>query len=217
MLPFTAEQFFAVFEAWNRAVEPLPFIAYPFGIALLIAAIAGGRNAGPLISVVLALLWMIMGLGYHVTYFASINTAAYFFGALFVVQAGLLLNDARTGASIRFERRRRIDLRSGVGLLWAVYGLAGYSFASMAAGHAYPRVPVFGTAPCPTVIFTLGLLMMTRPPARWRLYVIPLIWSVIGGSAAILLAVPQDYGLIVAGLCAAGLLLLRRPSRETRP
>ena len=63
---------------------------------------------------------------------------------------------------------------------------------------------MFGVAPCPTVIFTLALLLLSN--ARWRLVFIPLLWSAVGGSAAVLLAVPQDYGLILAG---ALLLILR--------
>ena len=71
--------------------------------------------------------------------------------------------------------------------------------------------PLFGVAPCPTTIFTLGLLLLSN--ASWRLFVIPLVWSAIGGSAAVLLAVPQDYGLILAGAIAATL----RSSERLQP
>ncbi len=39
--------------------------------------------------------------------------------------------------------------------------------------------------------------------ASWRLLVIPLGWSLVGGSAAVLLGVAQDDGLILAGAIAA--------------
>jgi hypothetical protein len=35
-----------------------------------------------------------------------------------------------------------------------VYPLLGIRF-----GHSYPRAPLFGVAPCPTTIFTFGLLL----------------------------------------------------------
>ena len=38
---------------------------------------------------------------------------------------------------------------------------------------------------------------------------IPLLWTVIGSSAAVLLSVPQDYGLVVAGLIVLGVGLGR--------
>ncbi|MDH3195550.1 MAG: DUF6064 family protein, partial [Hyphomicrobiales bacterium] len=64
------------------------------------------------------------------------------------------------------------------------------------AGHAWPQTPMFGVAPCPTTIFTVGVLLLGPWHAvRWLL-VVPALWTVIGGSAAILLNVPQDFGLI---------------------
>ncbi len=47
---------------------------------------------------------------------------------------------------------------------------------------------------------------------RWLL-IIPAVWSVIGGSAAVLLSVPQDYGLIAAGLIALGIAVAGRRLR----
>jgi hypothetical protein len=60
------------------------------------------------------------------------------------------------------------------------------------------KVPTFGV-PCPTTIFTAGLLMLGPAPS-WRLAIVPVIWSAIGGSAAFLLGVSADYGLPIAGL-----------------
>jgi hypothetical protein len=63
------------------------------------------------------------------------------------------------------------------------------------------RIPTFGV-PCPTTIFTAGLLILASPRS-WRLSIIPMIWSVIGGSAAFLLGVRADYALPIAGLVLA--------------
>jgi hypothetical protein len=58
-------------------------------------------------------------------------------------------------------------------------------------------------------IFTFGLLLLTAPPlSRW-LFVIPFVWSLIGGSAAILLNVAQDWFLLVSGLIAVPLIVVR--------
>jgi hypothetical protein len=84
------------------------------------------------------------------------------------------------------------------------YALVVHPLIGLFGPHPYPATPLFGVAPCPTVIFTLALLLLSN--ARWRLVFIPLLWSAVGGSAAVLLAVPQDYGLILAG---ALLLILR--------
>jgi hypothetical protein len=58
---------------------------------------------------------------------------------------------------------------------------------------------MFGITPCPVTIFTLGLLLLARP-MYWWLLVIPVLWSLVGGSAAFLLRVPQDWVLLVSGV-----------------
>jgi hypothetical protein len=60
------------------------------------------------------------------------------------------------------------------------------------------------------MIFTAGVLMLATPRS-WRLSVIPVIWSVIGGSAASLLGVRADYALPIAGIALA-IFSLQRPS-----
>jgi hypothetical protein len=65
-------------------------------------------------------------------------------------------------------------------------------------GHRYPGVPSFGLTPCPVTLFTLGfLLIATTVPMI--LLIVPLAWSFIGGTAAILLNIPQDWALLVGG------------------
>jgi hypothetical protein len=63
------------------------------------------------------------------------------------------------------------------------------------------RIPTFGL-PCPTTIFTAGLLLLAAPHSR-TLAIVPIVWSVIGGSAAFLLGVSADYALPVAGAALA--------------
>lgn len=63
-------------------------------------------------------------------------------------------------------------------------------------------------------IFTFGLFLLTTEPIPRRLLVIPVVWSVIGGSAAFLLAIPQDWPLFVSGV--AVLALLRRDANHRR-
>jgi hypothetical protein len=68
---------------------------------------------------------------------------------------------------------------------------------------------MFGVAPCPVTIFTFGMLLMTTRRFSYWLLVIPFIWSLIGGSAAILLDVRQDWLLLVSGLIAVLVIVIR--------
>jgi Family of unknown function (DUF6064) len=75
------------------------------------------------------------------------------------------------------------------------------------AGHAYGELPMFGITPCPATIFTFGMfLLTTKPIPRWLL-IISFVWSLIGGSAAFLLSVPQDWLLLVSGLISMPLIV----------
>jgi hypothetical protein len=68
---------------------------------------------------------------------------------------------------------------------------------------------MFGVAPCPTAIFTFGLLLWVVDSVPAYLLIIPLLWSFLGMSAAINLQVPQDYGLVVAGVLGTALILIQ--------
>ena len=90
-----------------------------------------------------------------------------------------------------------------------MYAAIVYPLIGISTGHAYSELPVFGVTPCPVTIFSFGMfLLTTRPVSSWLL-VIPFIWSLIGGSAAILLNVPQDWLLLVSGFIAVPILIVR--------
>ena len=63
--------------------------------------------------------------------------------------------------------------------------------------------------PCPTTIFTFGILLWTDKRIPKYLLVIPLIWSIIGFGAALNLTIVEDYGLLVTGLVGTALILIR--------
>ena len=95
------------------------------------------------------------------------------------------------------------------------YGFV-YPLLNIAFGHPYPATPTFGV-PCPTAIVTIGLLLTVRGGPPVSLSLIPLVWSVIGGSAAMLLAVWTDYALVVAGIALGGVLLAELLTRRRSP
>ena len=88
-----------------------------------------------------------------------------------------------------------------------------YPLIGLAVGERYPTMPLFGISPCPLLVFTFGLLLLARS-APWWLWIVPLAWAVVGGSAAVLLAVYQDWALPVAA--AAVMLVLWSDLRVAR-
>jgi len=207
MLPFTSEQFLTVLVNYNNAIWPIQIAAYLLGgisIALLFQRTPGSDR---IIASILAVIWLWTGIGYHGLSFSVINKAAYLFAALFVVQGCYVIYTGVYRYQLRFGLRP--GLAKWVGAVFVAYAAIVYPLIGVATGHSYPEMPMFGVTPCPVTIFTFGLLLLTvRPVPRW-LFVVPFVWSLIGGSAAILLNVPQDWLLLVSGCIAVPLIVFR--------
>jgi hypothetical protein len=161
----------------------------------------------------LAAMWAVNGIGYHLLHFTPINPAARLFAVLFLAQAALLAVSSYVWRhSIIFDPGR--SLVTTLGFLLMLFALIGYPALGLLAGHRYPAVPMFGIAPCPTTIFTIGVLMLGDwKVARWLL-IVPVLWSFIGGSAAVLLDVPQDYALILSGILVVVIAAVRFRSQH---
>lgn len=208
MLPFTREQFFEVFTDYNAALWPVSLVAYALGAAAVLSIITGNRSAPRFVPAVLAVMWAWTGIAYHYLFFAEINPAAAAFAALFVIEAVVLTYHGVFGQNLHPERW--VGWRSGLG--WALIAYAGiaYPLIGLAAGHGYGDLPQFGNTPCPVTLFTFGMLLLMRKPVPWSVLVIPVIWSLIGGSAAMLLSVPQDWVLLVSGIAMLAVMRLSR-------
>jgi Family of unknown function (DUF6064) len=209
-LPFTVDQFFGVFATYNRAVWPAQVLLYALGLVLAIFGYLGRAHASRLIALGLALLWAWMGGVYQLSFFRRINPAASVFGAAFLLQAvlfGVWGLTRRPGAVGRLS-----GARVWVGGALLGYALAVYPLLGWLLGHRYPSSPTFGL-PCPTTIATLGLLVWVAPPPPWWLLVVPLLWVLVGSSAAFALGIREDFGLLVAGIAASAWLWHRSRHR----
>ncbi len=207
-LPFTAEEFLSVFERYNRAIGPAPILAYALAGLALGLAWRGGRPASRAVLAILAAFWATNGAGYHLGFFRSVNPAATLFGALFLVQAALYATAAARAEPPAFGLAR--TPRHALAVAFAAYAAVVYPLAGMALGHAYPRAPLLGVAPCPTTIFTFAVLLLAEGPLPVTLYAIPFLWSLLGASAATALGIREDWGLAVAGTAGTAILVARR-------
>jgi len=200
--PFTTQQFLDVFRAYNDAVWPLQFV------------FVRGRseNARRFTAAVLAFFWLWMGVVYHLLFFKTINPLATAFGILFIAQAILIGWRGVVRPSISYAPDSRWNAVAG--WLLAIYALVGYPLIAYAAGQRYPALPTFGL-PCPTTIFTIALLLWMPRTSPRALLIIPIVWSVLGLSAATTLGIREDFGLTVAGALAI-VRLLPSPAKHQR-
>jgi hypothetical protein len=127
---------------------------------------------------------------------------------LFMLQGALFAAIAIGG---RRSFRFRPDVLGWSGLLICLFALVAYPLLGWLAGHGWPRAAAFGVAPAPTAIFTFGMLLMLEGRVPLYLAVIPFMWSLAAGSAAVLrLGITEDTSVLLGGVVGFGLLVWKR-------
>ena len=200
-MPFSIQQFFDVFEVYNRVTAPAAVVLSVLA-GLAVMAIAWRTPwSSKVVLLILAALWLWSGGVYHLGFFTAVNPAAWAFGAAFIVQAAVFLWLAFGNS----DRPTLMDKKAPkiVSAALAAYALLVYPLLNAAAGHMYPRTPSFG-APCPVTIFTFAMLIAIRGP--WYAAIVPAAWTIVGSSAAIYFGISADLGLIAA---AAAFLFIK--------
>jgi len=132
---------------------------------------------------------------------------AYGFAIACVFGAVIFLSFGVIRRGMRFARAPGWRQWAGIALL--AYALLIYPLVSWMGGIRYFGSPTFGL-PCPTTIFTIGMLAFLVRPFPRALFIVPVLWSMIGGQAAFVLSVPQDFGLLGAGAFGVVLAWLNR-------
>lgn len=212
-LPFTSEQFMAAFKDYNNAVFPMQLALNLIGIAAVYFSVKQHPWSNKFIPGSLAFLWLWVGIVYHLLFFTEINPAAYLFAALFVFQA-LIMYFKITWNKLSFALKPdRFGIAGG---LLIAYALIFYPLIGYLIGHVYPASPTFGL-PCPTTIFTFGILLAVEKKCPVSILIIPFTWSLIGFSAALKLGMYEDTGLLIAGLLATAMILLRNKRLNRQP
>src|SRR5688500_8561835 len=96
-LPFTLQEFFELFAAYNRALWPAVAAWWVASLAVVVAAWWNPARYTRPLTYLLAALWAWNALVYHAWLFTRINPAAWLFAALFAVQAGLFVSAGSRG------------------------------------------------------------------------------------------------------------------------
>ena len=212
-LPFSAEQFFAVFRDYNEAVWPAQILLTALAVVAVTLVAFPRSGSDRVVSGILAFLWLWLAVAYHLAFFAAINPLAYGFAALSAAGAVVFAWQGLVRRVLRFQLVRSV--RGAVGVALVAFALLVYPAWSVSSGHAYPSMPTFGL-PCPTALFTIGVLAFLVPPYPRSPVVAPVLWCLVGAQAAFLLGVWQDLALLPAAAAGVGLVVepLWRRSRK---
>lgn len=206
-IPFNTEQFFEVIEKYNLAFFPAQLIIIFLGILSVLLLHSKTAIKNKLIGGFLGILWIWMGIAYHLMHFTEINKAAYLFGGLFILQGILFLAETFIRKKLAFEFYGKfIDY---VAYLFILFGIAFYPILIYFLEKSLVTTITLGL-PCPSTILTFGFLILTNPKFSKYLLVIPGLWTIVGTSAAYNFGVYPDYLMAAAALVATWYLMRRR-------
>jgi hypothetical protein len=177
------------------------------GVALLVLARGGGTARGRLIAAILAACWVWVAWAFHHRRYATINWAAVYFAAAFAVEALLLVWIGVVRARLVFRVLPNAIDRTCVGIV--LFALFAQPLVGPLTGGSWSQIELFGLAPDPTAVATLGILLLANGQARWALLAIPLSWSAVSGTTLATMASPQAAVFLVAAPLALLLALAR--------
>src|SRR5262249_51913872 len=147
-------------------------LALALGLAIWWLWARAPASRGRWIPAMLAACWLWVSIFLSLRY-ATINWAAVYFAWAFRLEAVLLIAMALRGR-LRFERAAGWDRRIGLAIF--LLALLGEPALGPLLGRSWRQAEVFGMAPDPTAVATLGVLLLARVRWRWALMIVPLLW-----------------------------------------
>ena len=208
-LLFSPRTYYRLFELYNREIWPAQVLTSGAGVAVLLALRRGGARAGRVIAAVLAGCWLWVAWAFHFQRYATINWAATYFAAAFAIEALALAWTGVVRGRLAFGAVDRAVRRAGIGVL--ILGLVVQPLIGPLAGRHWAQAELFGLAPDPTAVATLGVLLLASDRVRWALLAVPLLWCAVTGATLWAMGAPDAA---VAPLAA--LLVFAAAIRRTR-
>lgn len=215
-LMFAPRTYYRLIELYNAELWPAHLAALGLGLALLVVSLRHPPWTARSACAMLAACWLWVAWAFHLQRYATINWAANGFAAAFAIEGVLLLGAAAFGVRLRISvsgnRASGRGVRyTGLGLL--LFAVLVQPWVGVVLGRPWTQAEVFGIAPDPTAVGTLGVLLLlrfeaqARRPRRTRLpalmfWPIPVLWCLISGATLWTMQAPDALLLPLAALVA---------------
>lgn len=179
-LLFSPRAYYRLIQRYNEEIWPAQLLMLGLGLTILFLLARPSPRQGHMISTLLAILWAWVAGAFFWNRYATINWAAAYVAPLFVLEAALLawIGVLRRGTT--FRSNRDPTARLGLGLF--VCSFVFYPAIPPLTGRPWQQAEIFGIVPDPTVLATLGLLLLVEGRPRWELLAVPVLWCAISGA-----------------------------------
>jgi Family of unknown function (DUF6064) len=192
-LLFSPRAYWRMFELHNAALWPLHVLALAAGLIIVLLVAWRPRIYSPWLALLLAILWVFVGWSFLWNRYAAINWAAAYVAPTFAIEGALLFVAGPVLDGLAFDRR---GLARWTGYFILAFALAGQPLLAPLQGRGWAPSEVFGVAPDPTAIATLGLLLLARGRLLPLLLPIPVFWCLLSGMTLRTMGEPQAWALL---------------------
>jgi hypothetical protein len=207
-LLFSPKTYYRLFELYNRQFWPAQIAALILGVVLVACLPAKASWRGRLAAAVLSAAWAWIAWAYLAERYATINWAAGFFALGFALEAVLLIWIGLIRNEFAYSGEAGTLRAAGISM--AAFALLLQPLLGPMLGRPWTQVEIFGFAPDPTVVATLGTITAMRRP-HWMLLIVPLAWCLIGGAT--LWAMQSKDAFLIPSMTLLALVLALRKSR----
>ncbi|MEO8187127.1 MAG: DUF6064 family protein, partial [Burkholderiaceae bacterium] len=159
-LLFAPRTYYRLFELYNAEIWPLHVAALFAGLTIFLLMRSRIAWRGRMIAAILAACWLWIAWAFHWRHYATINWAASYFAAGFIIEALLLMWIGVVRDHLRFDSNPSVASRTGIAIF--AFALLVHPLLGLLSGREWGQLEVFGVTPDPTAVATLGLLMATN-------------------------------------------------------
>lgn len=217
-LLFSPRTYYRLFELYNAAIWPAQLLALGLGAWIFLLArrepAAPARGRLRVVSALLAAAWLWVAVAFLARRYATIQTAGLHFAWAFGGEAALLLGVGVFAGWLTWARPADLAQRAGVALF--LFALVFQPLASPLLGRGWQSAEVFGVAPDPTAVGTLGILLAARTRHRWLLMIVPVLWCAITGAFLLAMKAPDWWVPPAAALFSMAAAILQRQEAAGR-
>ncbi len=210
-LMFSPRTYYRMFELYNRALWPAQLLALGAGIVLILCLARRPERRGRVAAAILGGAWLWVGVAFHLACYAAIHTGAKYFAAAAIVESGLLCWWGLRGSAAG-GRRRGLGRQVGLALIAAAVALL--PLAGALLGRDWRAMEIFGLAPDPTALATLGALLLRPVHRGWLCWVVPVLWCAWSGTTLWTLGAGDAWILPLGAAVALAAALLDPAQRD---
>jgi hypothetical protein len=215
-LLFSPRVYWRMFELHNAVLWPLQVLTISAGLVIILLVALRPRTGARWLALILTILWIFVGWSFLWNRYATINWAAAYVAPVFAAEGVLLLVCGGLLNGLVFDRR---GLAGWIGYFILAFALAGQPLLAPLQGRGWAATEVFGIAPDPTAIATLGLLLLARGRPVPLLLPIPVLWCLLSGMTLRTMGEPQAWAphaaLVLAAAAWIGTIIPQRRSPPT--